>query len=97
MEFTIKCSAFEHGAMIPKKYTCDGINISPSLSWNSAPQGTKSFAIISDDPDAPMGTWVHWVIFNIPHNITELSENIHPQKTIENNISQGTNDFRCVG
>ena len=63
MALQIKSSAFEDGATIPKKYTCDGDDRSPALSWSGVPDGTKSFALICDDPDAPMGTWVHWVLW----------------------------------
>jgi len=65
----IKSSAFKEGAVIPGKYTCDNIDISPPLEWSQVPDGIKTFALICDDPDAPMGTWVHWVLFNLPGNI----------------------------
>jgi hypothetical protein len=97
MELKIKSSAFNEGDMIPKKYTCDGANISPPLAWDAVPMNTKSLALISDDPDAPVGTWVHWVIYNIPPTIKELPENIPPHNTIENGAQQGTNDFRMIG
>ena len=97
MAIQIKSMAFEEGGMIPKKYTCDGPNISPSLSWDSIPEGTKSLALICDDPDAPGGTWVHWVIFNIPANIKELTENKPPQKPISIGAKQGRNDFGQIG
>ena len=97
MEIKITSSAFEEGGMIPKQYTCDGVNISPPLAWTSVPEGTKSFALIYDDPDSSMGTWVHWVIFNLPTNINELPESIPSQKTLENGAKQGTNDFRKIG
>ncbi|MBI2486098.1 MAG: YbhB/YbcL family Raf kinase inhibitor-like protein [Deltaproteobacteria bacterium] len=83
--------------MIPKKYTCDGPNISPPLSWDSVPGGTKSLALICDDPDAPRGTWVHWVIFNLPANMNDLTENIPPQQTLPNGAKQGRNDFGKIG
>lgn len=83
--------------MIPKKYACDGIDVSPPLVWTSVPEGTKSFAIICDDPDAPRGTWIHWVIFNIPADTRELPENIPPQKTLIIGVKQGINDFRKIG
>jgi len=66
MKITMRSSAFEEGGMIPKKYTCDDANVSPPLSWNDVPEGTKSLALICDDPDAPMGTWVHWVLYDLP-------------------------------
>ena len=97
MELKIKSSAFHEGDLIPKKYTCDGADISPPLAWDAVPNSTKSLALISDDPDAPMGTWVHWVIFNIPPSVKELPENIPPSKTLENGAQQGTNDFGKIG
>ena len=93
----IKSKAFEEGGSIPKKYTCDGPDISPPLSWSSVPNGTKSIALICDDPDAPVGTWVHWVLYDLPANINNLSENIPPNKTLKNGAKQGTNDFRKIG
>jgi len=97
MELKITSSAFEEGGMIPKQYTCDGANISPPLRWTSVPLGTKSLALICDDPDAPMGIWVHWIISNLPTNINELPESIPPQKTLENGAKQGINDFPKIG
>jgi Raf kinase inhibitor-like YbhB/YbcL family protein len=93
----LKSPVFEEGSMIPKKYTCDGQDISPSLTWTSVIDGTKSLALICDDPDAPGGTWVHWVIFNIPGDTRDLAENIPPQKELPNGAKQGTNDFRKIG
>lgn len=93
----IKSPAFEAGGMIPKQYTCDGQDISPPLAWTAVPDGAKSLALICDDPDAPMGTWVHWVIFNLPADLGEMSEHIPPQKTLQNGAKQGTNDFRKIG
>lgn len=97
MEIKMKSTAFEEGGMIPKKYTCDGLDISPPLSWTSVPEGTKSLALICDDPDAPMGTWVHWVLFNLSADIQELPENIPPQKILANGARQGITDFRKIG
>lgn len=90
-------SAFSEGEMIPGKYTCDDINVSPPLEWSGAPESTKTFALICDDPDAPMGTWVHWVLFNLPANINELNENIPPLGKLPNGANQGSNDFRKIG
>jgi Raf kinase inhibitor-like YbhB/YbcL family protein len=90
----ISSSAFEEGGLIPSKYTCDGENISPALNWTGAPDGTASFALICDDPDAPLGNWVHWVIFNIPPKETGLKENIPAGKKLDNGTVQGMSDFR---
>ena len=97
MAIKITSSAFSEGSMIPRQYTCDGEDISPPLAWTGVPEGTKSLAIICDDPDAPMGTWVHWVLFNIPAGIKELPAKVPPEKTIENGASHGRNDFRKFG
>jgi Raf kinase inhibitor-like YbhB/YbcL family protein len=69
-------SAFTHEGPIPSQYTCDGANISPPLSWTEAPQGTVSFVLIVEDPDAPVSTWDHWALFNIPSKIDGLAENL---------------------
>jgi Raf kinase inhibitor-like YbhB/YbcL family protein len=95
MELT--STAFDEGAMIPEQYTCDGIDISPPLKWSNASEGTKTFAIICDDPDAPMGTWVHWVLFNLPANIHELSEDLPTSEVLPNGAKQGRNDFGKIG
>jgi len=73
-------NAFKDGEMIPAKYTCDGEDVSPQISWQDAPTGTKSFVLICDDPDAPMGIWVHWVVFNIPVSVTEFAQGADPKK-----------------
>ena len=93
----ITSSAFTEGSMIPAKYTCDGRDISPPLEWKDIPAGTKSFALISDDPDAPVGTWVHWVIYNIPPNVTKFDENMPHDKELKNGMRQGSNDWPNIG
>lgn len=93
----LKSSAFGNGQPIPVKYTGQGRDVSPPLEWSDAPAGAKSFAIISDDPDAPVGTWVHWVIYDIPSNITKLDENVPTKETLSNGAKQGINDFGNVG
>lgn len=96
-EMKITSSSFKEGDLIPSKFTCDGENISPQMAWMDAPQGTKSFALIADDPDAPAGVWVHWVIYNIPPDTKELQEHTPKQKSIDNGALQGVNDFRKTG
>ena len=87
-KFTISSPAFSHNTEIPSKYTCEGENISPELQWQNAPAGTKSFALIVDDPDAPHKTFVHWIMYNIPAIITTL-----PEDTPKNNFTLGATDF----
>ncbi len=82
----ISSPAFKHNQTIPSKFTCEGEDINPALSISQVPQETKSLALIVDDPDAPMGMWVHWVVFNIPTSIQQIEENSIPGK-------QGKNDF----
>lgn len=93
----ISSPAFANGATIPKKYTCEGEDVSPPLNWGPAPEGTKSFALISEDPDAPSGTWVHWVIYDIPAEVNEFSENIAKSEVVSNGVKQGLNDFEKIG
>ncbi len=97
MDIKVTSSAFEEGGMIPSKYTCDGDDISPPLQWDVVPEGTKSVALISDDPDAPMGTWVHWVLFNWPADSKEITEDVPPDKALPNGAKQGITDFRRIG
>ncbi len=97
MTIKITSTAFEEGGMIPRRYTCDGDDISPPLAWTGAPAETRSFALISDDPDAPVGTWVHWVIYNLPASASELHEAVPPEKDLKNGARQGRNDFRKIG
>ncbi|MCP4682997.1 MAG: YbhB/YbcL family Raf kinase inhibitor-like protein [Desulfobacterales bacterium] len=97
MAIKITSAAFEEGGMIPDKYTCDSVDISPHIEWTGIPDHTRYLALICDDPDAPMGTWVHWVLYDLPGGIKELSEKISPQETLENGAKHGTNDFGKFG
>jgi len=97
MDIEIESSAFDNQGMIPERFTCDGEDISPPLSWKNVPEQTKSLAVLCDDPDAPMGTWVHWVIYNLPPETRELKENITPERKMENGGIQGMNDFKKIG
>ena len=92
--FKLVSTAFEEGKPIPAKYTCDGANVSPQLNWSGAPQGTKSFVLIMNDPDAPMGTWVHWVLYNIPDTATGLSEDLN---VVKYTATDGKNSWEETG
>ena len=97
MDIKITSPAFEDGGMIPAKYTCDSADISPPLRWDAVPEGTESIALICDDPDAPMGTWVHWVLFNLPAETYELAEDIPADKILPDGARQGVSDFGRIG
>jgi len=93
----ITSTAFEHEGMIPVKYTCDGADVSPPLTWAGLPSSTKALALICDDPDAPMGTWVHWVYYDIPSDITGLPEKMTNEDHPAQGGTQGVSDFRRTG
>ena len=98
MAFALTSSAFTEGTAIPAKYTCEGEDVSPPLAWSDAPAGTVSFALIVDDPDAPAGTWVHWVLYNLPATAGELPENVAKVETLDlGGARQGRNDFQRPG
>ena len=90
-------NAFSDGGTIPKEHTADGKNHSPELHWTGPPPETKSFALICDDPDAPHGTWVHWVLFNLLPETHELSHALPAGRTLTSGAKQGTNDFHKIG
>jgi Raf kinase inhibitor-like YbhB/YbcL family protein len=92
----LESTAFTHNDLIPSQYTCDGEDISPPLSWNDPPSTTKSLVLICDDPDAPMQTWVHWVVYNLPPQTRSLSENVPTGKSLSGGGLQGINDFGKV-
>lgn len=93
----ITSPAFKSNGTIPKKFTCDDVDISPQLSWTGVPDGTKSIALISDDPDAPMGTWVHWVLYDLPPHANGLDEDVPKTEKLPNDAKQGMTDFKRVG
>ena len=97
MSFALKTTAFTEGGEIPAKYTCTGADVSPNLSWQEPPGGTQSLALTMDDPDAPVGTWTHWVIWNIPAKTTTLPEGVTKHETLRDGIRQGNNDFKRIG
>ncbi len=96
-KLTLTSTAFAEGQPIPKKYSCDAENVSPALKWSAAPSNTRSFALITDDPDARADTWVHWVIYNIPANLAELPEGVPTSDAVLNGALQGKNDFGKIG
>jgi Raf kinase inhibitor-like YbhB/YbcL family protein len=90
-------TAFNEGGPIPAPYTCDGRNVSPPLKWTGTPSGAKALVLIVDDPDAPVGTWVHWVLYDLPANATELAEQVQKSQYVAGGAMQGLNDFRHLG
>ena len=97
MNIQVTSTAFAEGQPIPAKYTGDGNDVSPPLAWTNAPADAKSFALICDDPDAPAGTWVHWVRYNLPPNVTALAEDTPKTWQLSNGAGQGENDFKKTG
>ncbi len=93
----LSSTAISEGGTIPKKYTGDGLDVSPPLKWPEPSSGTKSFALICDDPDAPAGTWVHWVMYGIGAAVRELPEGIPQKEQLPDGAKQGITDFRKVG
>jgi Raf kinase inhibitor-like YbhB/YbcL family protein len=90
-------TVFKEGQPIPTDYTCSGPDQSPPLTWNNLPTDTVSVALICDDPDAPAGTWVHWVIYNIPPDMNGLPLNVPKTETLPSGARQGVNDFGRIG
>lgn len=97
MSIDVTSTAFSKGQPIPEKYTCQGRDISPPLRWTNVPPNTRSFALITDDPDAPSGTWVHWVLYDVPAAVNELPENVARSQYVSGNARQGLNDFKHLG
>lgn len=97
MSMTLSSPAFENGQPIPIRHTGEGNDTSPPLRWTEPPAGTEGFALICDDPDAPVGTWVHWVLCGLPATLRELPEGLPAAEHLSNGGKQGRNDFRCIG
>ena len=97
MVIQLTSSAFADGSMIPSEYTCDGRDISPPLAWAGAPEGTAALALICDDPDAPAGTWVHWVLYDLPASTENLPGAVPADRVLSSGGKQGTNSFRRTG
>jgi Raf kinase inhibitor-like YbhB/YbcL family protein len=96
-KFKLTSAAFEAGGEIPRQFTCEGSDISPALTWTDPPAGTKSFALIVDDPDAPARTWVHWVLYDLPPTMRELPEGQAKDPELPSGARHGRNDFRRLG
>lgn len=96
MALEIQSTAFNEGATIPKLYTCDDKNVSPALSWSEPPAGTQSLALIVDDPDAPMGLWTHWLIFNLPATARSLPQGVPTTERAAGGV-QGANTGKKLG
>ena len=97
MTIKLTSTAFEEGQTIPKKYTGAGEDVSPPLQWDNVPKDARSLALICDDPDAPRGTWVHWVLFNLPADQNQLDEAVPTDKELPGGARQGKNDFGDIG
>jgi Raf kinase inhibitor-like YbhB/YbcL family protein len=93
----LSSQAFNEGQAIPSKYTCDAENVSPRLAWSGVPPGAKTLALIADDPDAPVGTWVHWVVYDLPATAAELPEGRPKSQYLPEGGMQGLNDFKHLG
>ncbi|TLN05323.1 YbhB/YbcL family Raf kinase inhibitor-like protein [bacterium] len=91
---TLSTTAFANGQSIPVQFTCDGRNVSPALQWSGVPAAAKSLALIVDDPDAPSGTFTHWVLYNLPPTLSGLKEGLPRLAALDNLGTQGLNDFR---
>jgi len=97
LEIKLTSTAFKEGEAIPRGYTCDGANVSPPLEWTGIPKTAKTIALIADDPDAPSGTFVHWVLYNLPADGLGLIENTPQTETLNGGGTQGKNGFEKVG
>lgn len=97
MSFTLTSPAFTHGQPIPRQYTCDGQDISVPLQWAAPPPNTASFALICDDPDAPGGVWVHWVLYNLPATARALPEGLPSDASLPNGARHGKNSWKRLG
>jgi Raf kinase inhibitor-like YbhB/YbcL family protein len=97
MTIELSSTAFDSGGAIPTRYTCDGMDVSPPLQWSSIPEGTRSLALVADDPDAPGGTFVHWVIYNLPPDARRLPEAVPQRQSLQGGAAQGVNGAGTVG
>lgn len=96
-QIQLTSAAFGHGSLIPDEYTCEGEDLSPPLSWTAPPLGTQSLALVCDDPDAPRGTWVHWVLYRLSKETVELNPGVPPLPELPSGARQGRNDSGRIG
>jgi hypothetical protein len=96
-KFELTTASFIPGGNIPRQFTCEGEDISPALAWTEPPSGTQSFALIMDDPDAPMGTFVHWVLYNLPATARRIPDRVPRKDDLAGGGMQGRNDFPVTG
>ena len=97
LSLELSSTSFSNGGDIPVRYTGRGVDISPEMTWRDVPEGTESFVLISDDPDAPMGSWIHWVVYDIPADVTGLEEDVPSVDVLDNGARQGTTSFGSIG
>ncbi len=97
MSLALKVNGFANGGEIPRRYTCGGTDVSPAMTWSGVTPAARALAIIVDDPDAPRGTWTHWVMWNIPPYLTSLPEGVPAREVLANGSRQGWNDFERIG
>src|SRR5262245_38071431 len=97
MKLELTSTSFKEGEPIPARFTCDDADVSPALKWSGVPASAKSLALICDDPDAPAGTWVHWVLYDLPATVNDLPEAMPSSESTPQGARQGTNDFGRVG
>ncbi len=97
MTFNIELPSAKHGERLSQKYTCDGQDYSPEIVWSDPPSSTKSYILIMEDPDAPRGTFVHWVLYNIKPEVKQLPENLPKEKVTNDGMAQGVNSFNKIG
>jgi Raf kinase inhibitor-like YbhB/YbcL family protein len=97
MTLKLRSTVFQEGGMIPSKFTCDGEDVSPPLFWSGVPESAKSLVLVCEDPDAPRGTWTHWVVYRIPATAHALHEALPTRDTLDDGTRQGKNDFQKIG
>lgn len=97
MSFKLSSPSFSNGGNIEKKFTCDGADVSPQLVWSEAPSGAKALALLLDDPDAPVGNWNHWAMWNVPVTSRGVPEGLSKNARLPDGSEQGRNDFRKLG